>query len=250
MNQGTFTQLANSLGLAKSKRANQLRQRKNRKLLVEGLENRVVFDASYFALSGGSLTQDWSNAALITANDNWSGVPSIVGFLGQDIVTGTGADARTATGTSASATDIDVIANQTAPNTQGSGGVAEFEITDPVVAIQGSGTADVPYLQFHLDTTGRTSVRLQANLRDIDGSADNAIQQINVQYRVGTAGAWTNVTRTAPNDGYFADVTTGPTNIILSSSTLKRSAPWFCVSLSVFVIVNLPFVANGFWSDK
>ena len=32
--------------------------------------------------------------------------------------------------------------------------VAEFELADPVVAIQGSGTADAPYLLFHLDTTG------------------------------------------------------------------------------------------------
>ena len=31
----------------------------------------------YFNLASGSLTQDWSNTGLITANDNWSGVPSI-----------------------------------------------------------------------------------------------------------------------------------------------------------------------------
>ena len=224
MNQGSFTRLSNLLGLAKSNRAKQLRQREKRNLLVESLEKRVVFDASYFALSGGSLTQNWSDAALITANDDWSGVPSIVGFLGQELVTATGVDPRTVTGTSVVANDIDVIANQTNPNTLTSGGVAEFAIADPVVAIQGSGTADVPYLQFHLNTTGRTAVRLQANLRDIDGSGDNSIQQINVQYRVGTTGTWTNVTGTAPNDGYYADVTTGP-NLATAVTVLDVTLP-------------------------
>ncbi len=172
---------------------------------MEGLEKRVVFDASYFSLAGGSLSQDWSNVALIGANDDWSGIPSIIGYLGQDVVAGTGVDAQTALNSSALTNDIDVIANQTNPNTLASGGVAEFDgIANPVVAIQGSGTADAPYLQFHLNSTGRTAVRLQANLRDVDGSADDAIQQINVQYRIGASGVWTNV-----DGGYFADVTTG-----------------------------------------
>ena len=49
--------------------------------------------------------------------------------------------------------DLDVFADQT--NTAiTNGGVAEFELADPVVALQGSGTADAPYLLFHLDTTG------------------------------------------------------------------------------------------------
>ncbi len=37
-------------------------------------------------------------------------------------------------------------------------------------------------------------------------AADDAQQQLNVQYRVGSSGAWTNVT-----NGYFSDVTTGGT---------------------------------------
>ncbi len=41
-------------------------------------------------------------------------------------------------------------------------------------------------------------------MRDIDGSADNASQQINVQYRTGPTDAWTNVP-----GAYFTDVTTG-----------------------------------------
>jgi YDG domain/Dockerin type I domain len=43
MNQRSFTRLSNLLVLTKSTRANQLRQRQNRKLLVESLERREVF---------------------------------------------------------------------------------------------------------------------------------------------------------------------------------------------------------------
>ena len=43
----------------------------------------------YFNLAGGNLVQDWSNAGLITTNDDWSNVPSFQGFLGQDITTAT-----------------------------------------------------------------------------------------------------------------------------------------------------------------
>ena len=50
---------------------------------------------NYYSLASGSFTQDWTNAGLITANDDWSGVPYIVGYLGQDITTATGADPRT-----------------------------------------------------------------------------------------------------------------------------------------------------------
>jgi hypothetical protein len=71
---------------------------------------------TYHALAVSDLVQDWSNAGLITADDNWSSVPSIVGYLG-DVNTSspTGVDARTVTGAALGA--VDVIANATAPNT-------------------------------------------------------------------------------------------------------------------------------------
>jgi predicted extracellular nuclease len=160
----------------------------------------------YFALAGGDFTQDWSNTGLITTNDDWSGVPYIIGYRGDDLTTATNTDPRTITTTS---NVIDVIANQTNPNTNTSGGVAEFfdaaNIPNATIALQGSGTADAPYIVLFMDATGRSDIRLQANLRDIDGSADNAVQQINVQYRIDPNGPWINVT-----GGYFADATTGP----------------------------------------
>ncbi len=44
------------------------------------------------------------------------------------------------------------------------------------------------------------------NVRDIDGSADNALQRVAVQYRVGTAGMFTNLP-----SGFVSDATTGGT---------------------------------------
>src|SRR5262245_45243295 len=50
------------------------------------------------------------------------------------------------------------------------------------------------------------------NARDLDGSTDNAVQPIAVQYRVGETGAWTNLPPSggAATDPQIADATTGP----------------------------------------
>jgi predicted extracellular nuclease len=157
----------------------------------------------YHQLSTGSFSQDWSNAGLIAVNDDWSGVPSIVGYLGDiDAGSPTNVDPRTLTGANLGA--VDVIANQGNPNTLTNGGVAEFDIANDAVALNGSGTADAPSLVIHLDATGRQDVRVQFSARDLDGSADDATQQLAVQYRIGNSGSWTNVP-----GGYDADVTTG-----------------------------------------
>ena len=97
-----------------------------------------------------------------------------------------------------------MIANQTNPGIT-NGGVGEFELTDPVVALQGSGTADAPYLLLTLDTTGKSNVTVAYSLRDIDATADNSVQPVALQFRVGTSGSFTNVPA-----GFVADATTGP----------------------------------------
>lgn len=165
-----------------------------------------IYDTNYYALSGGAFTQNWTNTTLITANDNWAGVASIQGFLGQDITTATGIDPQTLlTGSSSVANDLDVIANQS-NTTISNGGVAEFDgIPNPTIALQGSGTADAPHLIIYLNTTSQSSVRVQYNVRDIDGTADNAVQQVALQYRIGSTGNFTNLAA-----GYIADATTGP----------------------------------------
>ena len=90
-------------------------------------------------------SQNWTNTGLITTDDNWSTVPGIIGFRGDNLTAATGTDPQTILADDSPGV-VDVIANQTNPNTLTSGGVAEFEISDPVVAYQGSGTADAPYL--------------------------------------------------------------------------------------------------------
>lgn len=150
-------------------------------------------------ISAFPYSQNWSNADLITANDNWSGVSGVQGYLGQDITTATGVDPQTLTGESAAANDTDVVANAAATATNG--GVVE--VNGNTIAIQGSGTADAPYVAFHLDLSGQSNMQLGFDARDLDASADDAVQQIAVQYRVGASGPFTNLPA-----GYIADATT------------------------------------------
>lgn len=167
-------------------------------------------------------SQNWSNAGLITANDNWSGVPGIVGYLGDYDTAGSPTNVDPRTLLLDYAVSVDVIANQSAPNTLTSGGVAEFDgIADPVVAMQGSGTADAPFLLIHVDTTDQKNIRVQYNVRDVDGSADNAAQQVALHYRVGTSGNFTNLP-----GGYIADATTGgsATQVTAIDVTLPANA--------------------------
>lgn len=155
----------------------------------------------YWNLGNGDLRQDWSDTSLIDSSDDWSRVVGIMGFRGDDLTSRTGADPRTITGSS---DVVDVNANQTNPTTYSTGGVTEFEIANPTVALQGSGTADAPYLALYLNAAGRGAVTLDFNLRDLDGSGDNAIQQVAVQYRLSDTSAWIDLPT-----GYVADATTG-----------------------------------------
>lgn len=160
---------------------------------------------TYHDLSAGNLTENWTNTALITANDNWSGVASIRGFRGDNITAATGVDPQTLTAADDPGV-LTVIANQTNPNGLATGGVAEFDgIANTTIALQGSGTADAPYIKLYLNTTGRQGISLNFNAIDLDGSTDNSVQPVAVQYRVGNTGAFTNIPT-----GFVADATTGP----------------------------------------
>ena len=179
-------------------------------LSVSALLMASVFISSTLFVSANTtpqtlpFTQNWTTTTLITVNDDWTNVPGIVGYLG-DIGTTTQANLDPRAITQDFATQ-DVIANQANPDTQTSGGVAEFEIANPTIALQGSGTADAPNIVIYLNTTGQSNIRVTFNARDVDGSADDTNQQLAVQYRVGTTGNFSNV----PGPGaYFADVTTG-----------------------------------------
>src|SRR5262249_14926551 len=90
-------------------------------------------------------TQNWSNTSLITADDDWSGVPGIIGYRGDGITGGTAVDPQTLLGEGTITPDVN--ANRSDPDTFITGGVSEFDgIPNPVVALQGSATADAPNL--------------------------------------------------------------------------------------------------------
>ncbi len=188
-------------------------------------------------------TQNWTTTTLITANDDWSGVAGIEGFLGQDITTTTGTDPQTLLGVSSVANDLDVIANQSNPNIT-NGGVAEFDgIANPTIALQGSGTADAPYLLIHLNTTGQSNINVSYNLRDLDATTDNAVQAVALQYRVGNSGNFTNIPA-----GFVADATTGPslaTLVTPVSVTLPAAAN--NQSLVQVRIITANAVGNDEW---
>src|ERR1700755_447250 len=120
-------------------------------------------------------SQNWSNGALITANDNWSGVPGIIGYRGDDINTGIAVDPQTIV-VDGSSSPVNVIANATDPTASLSGGIYEFDtLANPTVAMQGSGTADVPHLVISINTSGVTALHISYNLRDLDDT-DAAVQ--------------------------------------------------------------------------
>jgi hypothetical protein len=149
--------------------------------------------------------QSWSDTGQITVDDDWSAVPGVVGYRGDGLVAEPGSDPRTVTA-DGSGTPLDVAANRTDPRAVGlAAGVAEFELTDPVVAIQGSATASAPHVVMSLDTRERAGVTVRLALRDIDATANDAVEPVAVQYRVGASGAYAGVP-----GGYVADATSGP----------------------------------------
>jgi VCBS repeat-containing protein len=154
---------------------------------------------TFYKLADSDFFQDWSNTSLITTNNDWSGVPSIVGYLGSGLSSPAGKNPGLITGENAT---LSVLANQTNTGIT-NGAVAEFHLADPTVALQGSGTAQAPNVVLYLDASGRQDLHFSVDLRDIDGSADNSIQPVAVQYRIGDSGAWTTIASTP-------DASTGP----------------------------------------
>lgn len=178
------------------------RNRTQRALRLEPLEERRLLDATPQALP---FAQDWNNTNLISMDNDWSAVPGIVGNRGDGLTLTNDVDPQTIAA-DGSSSPVVVIANQSDPAGLSTGGVAEFDgITDPVVGLQGSGTAAAPFLLLHLNTLGSGGIRVQYDLRDVDGSADNSVQQVALQYRIGSTGNFSNVPA-----GYVADASSGP----------------------------------------
>lgn len=145
----------------------------------------------------------WNNTGLVTTDLDWSRVPGCQGFAGNGLTALTGSDPQTILADGTTST-VSLFANKTDPSFA-SGGVAEFELADPTIALAGSGMASAPFLLLNLNTTANAAVRVDYDVRDIEATADNAVQQVALHYRVGNTGSWTNVPA-----AYIADATTGP----------------------------------------
>ena len=115
-------------------------------------------------------SEDWTDTSRI-GDDDWSAVPGIVGFLGQDITTATGVDPRTLLADSAVANDVDAIANQVQPNiTNGGVGIGYSQHAGMVVVADGTPLA-AEKLERVLTTDPAMGV-----LRHVDAGYDRAIE--------------------------------------------------------------------------
>jgi hypothetical protein len=134
-----------------------------------------------------------------------------MGYRGDDVSQGVDVDPQTVLAESFS-TVVDVNVDQTSPSSFTTGGVTEFALANPVVALQSSGTADSPNLVLYLDLTGMDNITVSYLLRDIDGSADNAVQPVAAQFRIGTTGNFTNIPA-----AFVADASSGPSLATLTT---------------------------------
>lgn len=174
---------------------------------------------AYHNLASGDFSQNWSNANQITTNDDWSGVPSVTGFLAEAT---SASSFDPATFTTDAGVTLDVVANQAA--TANNGGVVEVDqgTANPAVGFQGSNAADVAGLIFYVDASNRQNVTFAANLRDLDSSADASVQKVVLQYRIGNSGAWTNLASVADASGSGASLVT-PISAVLPPAANGQS---------------------------
>lgn len=165
--------------------------------------------------------QDWSDTVSISADDNWDNFIAVTGYRGDDLTTVAGTSPQTVLA-DGSLTPLDVIANQTNPNTLEEGGVAEFDgIANPTVALKGSDTADAPHLVIRINTKSCPETKFMTvsyKVRDLDGTANNEVQQVALHYRINDEGNYTNVA-----SAFIADAT--EPNAATKVSTVFASLP-------------------------
>lgn len=190
-------------------------------------------------------TQNWTNTTLITVDNDWNGVPGIIGYFGDTLTAATGVDPQTILA-DGSTTPLGpgVWANRNDPDTFLSGGVGEFDgIANPSIALNGSGTADAPHVVINLNASGTTAINVAYNLRDIDASTDNSIQPYALQYRIGNTGNYTNLPA-----GFVADASGGPSQATLVTP-VSVALPMSCENqpLVQLRILTTNAVGNDEW---
>jgi uncharacterized protein len=153
----------------------------------------------------------------VVAENNWSSAPGITGYTGADdnlsgTTRGVGYDPQLVVEDLTAGQTPVVHANELnqgspTPETYA---IVEFHpttggLTKAMISMHANSKFDAPFLLFHLNTTGKSSINIQYNVIDIDFGATNAVQRVALQYRVGSTGPFTNVPA-----GYIADATDDP----------------------------------------
>lgn len=160
-------------------------------------------------------TQDWSAPGLFGANHDWSRVPSIIGYRGDEMTSPAppGVDPQTVVADGATS-PVNLLVGSSAAS--GTGGIHQIDAAG-AVALQGSGTADAPHLVIRLDTTGASGIVVAYDLVDLD--AQDTTQPVALQYRVGGSGDYVNVPA-----GYVADASDGNGLVSHVSAVLPSAA--------------------------
>lgn len=162
-------------------------------------------EKDYYPLALGPFLQDWSNPDLIVYNNDWSGVPSIEGFRGDDLTNGYDTDPQTILVPNIPG-KIHVNASiASSPSSYTAFGVTEFDYFLQTIAIGASNTADAPYIKIYLNSSTCSNIRIKYNVKDIEDSADDAVQQVALHYRSSESGNFINVP-----SAYIEDATSGP----------------------------------------
>jgi predicted extracellular nuclease len=171
---------------------------------------------TYYSLAGGTFTQNWD-----TAPDgvNFTNVPSIKLYGGEF----TSAGSADPSAYLLDFTTLPVYGGANSSGNPSAGGAYYYSGAglNPTFGFQGSGSQDYIALVFHLDATGRQNIVFNANLRDLDPSGDTGAQAVQIQYRLGETGNWTNVA-----GGTFTNITAAgsATTVTAVSVTLPAAA--------------------------
>ncbi len=186
-------------------------------LLCVVLASTALADAVPHRLADAPFAQDWSDPALITTANVWSGVPALEGYLSGDALPTTANDPRNVLDF-AGAT-LHVTPNIASLAGYAAAGVVEAALADPVVALQATNNNDVVFLLLRLDTTGCSAVQVSYRLRDLD--TDTATQPWLLQSRIGDSGNFAEVPGT-----FTANANTGadlPFSVALPSGLTDQS---------------------------
>ena len=145
--------------------------------------------------------QDWTNTGLITTNDDWSGVPGVIGYRGDGLPSANDVDPQTVPRTARRRPSTSTPTDQPGPFT--TGGVSEFEITNPAVALQGPARRS-PVCRLPRNTTGASNIGVATTCATSTARSTTPFSRS--PFSTGRRyGRFTNVPA-----GYVADATTGP----------------------------------------